>query len=476
MTHRLYTLHTHMSDPRHRGFAGAADTAPLAATADILRCYEEAVQEPLVECNNLDALYTHAQDDTSDRFDARVLREDFCSTAVVAKTWLMLHPENTAQGVDIDLDALQDTQRRVPGVALWQSPAYSGQSCTTVVSEAAPAPEPVEPAAAPTPAPAGADEAAAARLNRRLAKRTAKAHPKHAGPRHTGPRLTLLHSDVLDLPVPPTASGDALVPPDIVASLNYAMAYFHDRATLVRYLRGVAQTLRPHTGVFITDMFGGPTTGEEYPPQDELWERFSREPGFIRTPADATQLVLDADKHIRGPRSEHDDLQVMPAPAAEQRGTRAEWPRGKLKLVRTGSEHGGFEYWREDGPVDYMTNRFRMSLSFRFSDGSWLRDVFAYDFRIWSLRELMDAMHDAGLTNARVLVLPRNDIDSTAGGESESESESEASDAGSDLGFSHLMLNMERTERQRRTFHTVQPGEKVFSSRSFATYMVARAA
>lgn len=478
-----------MSDPRHRGFAGAAaGAAPLAATADILRCYEEAVQEPLVECNNLDALYTHAQDDSSDRFDARILREDFCSTAVVAKTWLMLHQDNTAQGVDIDLDALQDTQRRVSDVALWQSPAYSGQACTKVVAERAGKAEAEAEAEAETgaeaeaeaPAPASdADDAATARLNRRLAKRAAKARPKHAAPRHTGPRLTLLHSDVLDLPVPPTASGDALAPPDIVASLNYAMAYFHDRATLVRYLRGVAQTLRPRTGVFVTDMFGGPTTGEEYPPQDELWERFSREPGFIRTPADAEQLVLDADKHIRGPRSEHDDLQVMPAPTAEQCGTRAEWPRGKLKLVRTGSEHGGFEYWREDGPVDYMTNRFRMSLSFRFSDGSWLRDVFAYDFRIWSLRELMDAMHDAGLTHAKVLVLPRNDIDSTAGAESASESdsgsESEASDAGSDLGFSHLMLNMERTERQRRTFHTVQPGEKVFSSRSFATYMVARA-
>ena len=127
-----------MSDPRHRGFAGAAaGAAPLAATADILRCYEEAVQEPLVECNNLDALYTHAQDDSSDRFDARILREDFCSTAVVAKTWLMLHQDNTAQGVDIDLDALQDTQRRVSDVALWQSPAYSGQACTKVVAERA---------------------------------------------------------------------------------------------------------------------------------------------------------------------------------------------------------------------------------------------------------------------------------------------------------------------------------------------------
>ena len=65
-------------DPRHQGFSGEGE--PLAATADILRVYEEAVQEPMVECTNLDALYTNAQPDDSDRQDAIVLREDFCST------------------------------------------------------------------------------------------------------------------------------------------------------------------------------------------------------------------------------------------------------------------------------------------------------------------------------------------------------------------------------------------------------------
>lgn len=472
------------ADPRHKGFAGSADgaTQPLAATADILRCYEEAVQEPMVECVNLDALYTHAQDDSSDRMDARVLREDFCSTAVVAKTWLSLHPENTAQGVDIDLDVLQDTQSRVPGVRLLQSPAYAQSDHTTELASGecagAAASEPAAQEEAPreTPRMSVVDE----RLNRRRAKREAKratkSEEKADKPAGDGPRLTLLHSDVLDLPVPPTAGREhALEPPDLVASLNYAMAYFHDRATLVRYLRGVVATLRPRTGVFVTDMFGGPSTGEEYPPQDELWERFAGEPGFMRSAEDANQLILDADLKRSGPRSERDDLQVMPAPRDDQLGTRAEWPRGKLKLVRTGDEHGGFEYWREDGPVDYMTNRFRMSLSFRFTDGSWLRDVFSYDFRIWSLRELMDAMHEAGFTDTKILVLPRNDIDSIEGTLSESESGSDVGDeSDGEFGFSGFLRNVERSERQRRTFHTVQPGEKVFSTRSFATYMVAR--
>lgn len=68
-------------EARHQGYGGAADgPATLAATADVLRCYEEAVQEPMVECVNLDGLYTNAQEEGSDRIDAVVLREDFCST------------------------------------------------------------------------------------------------------------------------------------------------------------------------------------------------------------------------------------------------------------------------------------------------------------------------------------------------------------------------------------------------------------
>lgn len=72
-------------EARHQGYGGTTSHGtPLAATADVLRCYEEAVQEPMVECVNLDGLYTNAQDVDSDRVDALVLREDFCSTGTSA--------------------------------------------------------------------------------------------------------------------------------------------------------------------------------------------------------------------------------------------------------------------------------------------------------------------------------------------------------------------------------------------------------
>lgn len=468
-----------MHEARHQRFAGS-DAPTLAATADILRCYEEAVQEPMVECTNLDALYTNAQPDDTDRPDAVLLREDFCSTAVVAHTWLALRPTNRAQGVDIDLDALRDSQARwgAHRVRLLQSPAYAHAEHTVeLAAGAAPRSDEAPGAEAAPAAPSTWDAGqASARFDRRLAKKQQRAKKSGAqapAPAPTdAPRLTLLHSDVLDLPVPPTADGTALEPPDLVASLNYAMAYFHDRKTLLAYLDAVKRSLRPHTGVFITDMFGGAPTGEEYVDQAPLWDAFLHEPGFLRTAQDAAQTVLDADRpDARRARGAHDDLQVLPAPPPEARGTRAEWPRGRLKLVRTGEEHGGFEYWREDGPIDYATNRFRMSLSFRFADHSWLRDVFAYDFRIWSLRELTEAMEEVGFAAVRVLVLPRNDLDSYGPG---SDAESGASDAESDDAFAFLRRT-EHAERQRRMFHTVQPGEKIFCSRSFATYIVARA-
>lgn len=86
-------------DPRHATFAdpfadarpasgaGSGGRQPIAARADVLRCYEEAVQEPLVECTNLASFYCQAQEELArsrgkegDWTEAKVLREDFCST------------------------------------------------------------------------------------------------------------------------------------------------------------------------------------------------------------------------------------------------------------------------------------------------------------------------------------------------------------------------------------------------------------
>lgn len=517
---------------------------PLAATAPVLKIYEEAVQEPVVECGNIDSLYSQAQLDDTDRYDARILREDFCSTAIIATTWAGMDARNKSQGVDIDLVALKDTQRRLRNrqgfVQLLQSPAFAGQGEFTKVlalddtdtqlpAECAEQERvqeaPKEEQVSDTWAPGAATERFDRKRNKKLAKQSKKeaalaaaaAAKEKASSQSSastttapslGPKMQLLHSDVLSLPVPPTcqsssASASALEAPDVIASLNYAMAYFHDRATLLRYLRMARATLRPRTGVFITDMFGGPSTGESYPDQDETWARFQDEVGFGRDGGDARgQHVLRADrskthattataleaidgrgrnsfKHNKAESEEEPErvLELMPAPSASAVGTRAEWPRGKLKLVRTGSEHGGFEYWREDGPVDWMTNRFRMSLSFRFSDASWLRDVFWYDFRVWSIKELTEAMEEAGFVRVSVHILPRNIVDSDKGeaiAEHQQEhgqddhTDRQGDDAGLD-NMADLLLRTEHEEKNKSFYKKVNLGEKVFATRSFGS-------
>lgn len=62
--------------------ASSSNGAPStqASRADALSVYSDAVQTPDVECGNLDSLYCDAQADDTDRPEARVLREDFCSS------------------------------------------------------------------------------------------------------------------------------------------------------------------------------------------------------------------------------------------------------------------------------------------------------------------------------------------------------------------------------------------------------------
>jgi hypothetical protein len=76
--------HVAMSDSRAFAFGSSSVSGDwsqtLAGRADALAVYSDAVQEPDVECSNLDSLYCGSQHDDTDRAEARVLREDFCSS------------------------------------------------------------------------------------------------------------------------------------------------------------------------------------------------------------------------------------------------------------------------------------------------------------------------------------------------------------------------------------------------------------
>ena len=60
-----------------------------------------------------------------------------------------------------------------------------------------------------------------------------------------------------------------------------------------------------------------------------------------------------------------------------------------------------FRYvWRQRG-FNPITHRLRCSISFELEGGRRLRDVFAYDWRLWSLPEVERALREAGFSRVR---------------------------------------------------------------------------
>jgi len=62
----------------------------------------------------------------------------------------------------------------------------------------------------------------------------------------------------------------------------------------------------------------------------------------------------------------------------------------------------GFTYVWEQGPVDAVSHRCQRTIHFRFKDGSRMRRAFVYDWRLWSLPEVIDALRDAGFAEVDV--------------------------------------------------------------------------
>jgi SAM-dependent methyltransferase len=96
----------------------------LAASVDIYQCYEVSVQSPQKEIRNLIKMYSEVATPphtTTNMMDGdepldelmcatrcpRLLREDFCGTALLCKHWLDHNIENSAIGIDIDPETIK---------------------------------------------------------------------------------------------------------------------------------------------------------------------------------------------------------------------------------------------------------------------------------------------------------------------------------------------------------------------------------
>jgi hypothetical protein len=61
-------------------------------------------------------------------------------------------------------------------------------------------------------------------------------------------------------------------------------------------------------------------------------------------------------------------------------------------------DHDAFDYVWDQDVFDPINNRAVNYIHFEFSDGSRIERAFRYDWRLWSIPELRDALHDAGFS------------------------------------------------------------------------------
>lgn len=76
-------------------------------------------------------------------------------------------------------------------------------------------------------------------------------------------------------------------------------------------------------------------------------------------------------------------------------------PDAQTELVET-KRMRGFSYVWDQRPYDAISGHARRYIHFRFRDGSELKRAFAYDWRIWTLPELRDALLETGFDRIEV--------------------------------------------------------------------------
>jgi SAM-dependent methyltransferase len=132
-------------------------------------------------------------------------------------------------------------------------------------------------------------------------------------------------------------------PADVISVLNFSVLYLRDAETLGRYLRHARACLAPE-GLLVMNVFGGPAA-----------------------------LRVGTTRHT-----------VTPAPRMRREASRAP-----------------FEYDWEVRSYDPRSGRLDCRIHFQ-ADGREIRDAFRYEWRLWSIDDLLRACRGAGFADARV--------------------------------------------------------------------------
>jgi SAM-dependent methyltransferase len=128
---------------------------------------------------------------------------------------------------------------------------------------------------------------------------------------------------------------------DLIMAGNFSFFIFKERKLLLRYLRAAARSLKPN-GILTLEMMGGP--------------------GSIETVRE----------------------------------------RKAVFLRKKGKKKRSFTYFWDQKSFDPIQANGQYAIHFHLPDGTKLRDAFTYDWRIWSIPEVRDAMLEAGFDDVAV--------------------------------------------------------------------------
>ncbi len=67
-----------------------------------------------------------------------------------------------------------------------------------------------------------------------------------------------------------------------------------------------------------------------------------------------------------------------------------------MELIEEENEKDGFSYIWDQDEFDPVTHHMKCFIHFTFPDGTRLEKAFTYDWRLWTLPEVMDCLRDAG--------------------------------------------------------------------------------
>jgi hypothetical protein len=160
---------------------------------------------------------------------------------------------------------------------------------------------------------------------------------------------------------------------DVVAATNFPVCYFHERNDLVRYLKHARACLNAR-GIFACDLFGG---------QDAFTPGTTR----IKVPTHPAQAY------------------------AKQQNIKATKNAPVRSTLKHKSNRNWFWYEWHQRECHSLTGRVLCDINFELPPHSALNAsnkprrierAFTYDWRLWTIPEMRDAMHEAGFRTVEV--------------------------------------------------------------------------